>query len=117
MNLAKAERANFSHALEAKVKKIVRNILRRANQPKADRQGFIRAKIQSARSGEHRLPACSRRQPADEPRITHRFARTLGLRAFEELFGKAAEKDRLAACAPQMSTARPNRFTDRDHRS
>jgi hypothetical protein len=36
---------NFSHALQAKVKKIIRNVLRRANQPKVDRQGFIRAKI------------------------------------------------------------------------
>jgi hypothetical protein len=37
VDLAKAERANFFHALETKVKKIIRNILRRANQPKADR--------------------------------------------------------------------------------
>jgi hypothetical protein len=40
----------------------------------------------------------SRRQLADD-RATFRTALRHG--AFEELFGKAAEKDRLAACAPQ----------------
>jgi hypothetical protein len=48
-----------------------------------------------------------RRKEAAVFRITHRFARTLGLRAFEELFGKAAEKDRLAACAPQSEPIYP----------
>jgi len=40
----------------------------------------------------------SRRQLPDD-RATFRTALRHG--AFEELFGKAAEKDRLAACAPQ----------------
>src|SRR2546423_11825400 len=49
---------------------------------------------------EHRLPACCRRQLADD---FHYMATILAV-DFQIAFRQAAEKDRLAACAPQIET-------------
>src|ERR1700736_1564488 len=54
-------------------------------------------------NGERRLPACSRRQPADDTQKRYKNALH---RTFIETFRQAAEKNRLAACVPQKSNAR-----------
>jgi hypothetical protein len=55
----------------------------------------------SANSGEHRLLACSSRQLAAN---MGRSARTSAA-TFWDAFRQAAEKDRLAACAPRDERA------------
>ncbi|PYL08747.1 MAG: hypothetical protein DME33_06655 [Verrucomicrobia bacterium] len=55
--------------------------------------------------GEHRLPACSRRQLADD-----RTGSQAGVSVSAEAFRQAAEKDRLAACAPQNAASRRDPF-------
>ncbi len=52
------------------------------------------------RSGEHRLPACSRRQLADDSLATSKETSAANVR---RPFRQADEKDRLAACAPHTS--------------
>jgi hypothetical protein len=64
----------------------------------------VRAFVQrlSTRSGERRLLACGRRQLADDTRALQRTPASNVQRAFRQ----AAEKDRLAACAPQIGAFR-----------
>ena len=60
----------------------------------------------SVSSEEHRLLACRRRQLADSRRVPGKLL----LRAYQKLFGKAAEKHRLTACAPQNARIRDQSF-------
>ena len=54
------------------------------------------------RSGERRLLACSRRQLADDTTVLQ----TVSPSDVETAFRQAAEKNRLAACAPQIGAFR-----------
>jgi hypothetical protein len=55
-------------------------------------------------SGERRLPACCRRQPADDI-----FAKRISNQT--KAFRQAAEKNRLVACAPQIRALSDLRVT------
>ena len=57
-------------------------------------------------SEEHRLLACRRRTACRQPEVPGKLL----LRAYQKLFGKAAEKHRLTACAPQNARIRDQSF-------
>jgi hypothetical protein len=67
-----------------------------------DLYDFVRVRRDS---GEHRLLACSRRQPADNSQGLQGDLTASVRRAFRQ----AAEKDRLAACAPQNAGSTDHR--------